>query len=83
MYCLILGSAIALLGWALRGTRITHRLVDWSGVVLGIFTVGIATVSLVAGFGGGSDGNVLFDTATLLLPALYLWAMVLDADVSR
>ena len=81
MYSILLGSGIALLGWALRRTRITRRLVDWTGIALGVLTVGTATISLVAVYGGDSVGRALFDTATLLLPVLYLWAMALGGDI--
>ena len=83
MYGILLGSGIALLGWALRRTRITHRLVDWTGVGLGLLTVGTATMSLVAVYGGDSVGRTVFDIATLLVPMLYLWAMALGVDISR
>ena len=83
MYSILLGSGIALLGWALRRTRITRRLVGWTGVALGVLTVGTATVSLVAVYGGDSVGRLLFDIATLLVPVLYLWAMGLGVDLYR
>lgn len=82
-YCILLGTGIAFLGWALRRTALVHRYVGWAGVALGVLTVGTATISLVAAFGGGSEGHVLFDTATLLLPVLYLWAMVLGIGIYR
>ena len=83
MYGVLLGSGVALLGWALRRTPITRRLIGWIGVVLGILTVGTATVSLVAVYGGDSYGQILFDIATLLVPVLYLWAMALGVDIYR
>ncbi|GAB7018836.1 hypothetical protein JCM18750_16970 [Halostagnicola bangensis] len=83
MYCILLGSAMALLGWALRRTRITHRYVGPVGVVLGALTVALATYPLVAAYGGGSEGHFIFDAATLMLPVLYLWAMVLGIDIYR
>lgn len=83
MYCILVGSGVALLGRALRRSAFTHRLVGWAGVALGGLTVAAATVSLVAVFGGGSEGHVLFDVATLLLPVLYLWAMAVGVDVYR
>lgn len=76
-YAVLLGTAVALLGWALRRTSLTSRSVGWAGVVLGALTVAGATVSLIAAFGGGSEGHVLFDATTLLLPVCYLWALVL------
>lgn len=83
MYCILLGSAIALLGWALRRTTITHSSIGVSGIVLGTLTAVLATISLVAAFGGGSEGHLLFDIATLLLPIMYLWVMALGIDIYR
>lgn len=83
VYAILVGTGVALLGWALRRTAITHRYVGWAGVVVGALAFATATTSLVSGFGGGSEGHVLFDVATLLLPLLYLWAMVLGFDTYR
>ena len=83
MYCILVGTGVALLGWALRRLTLSHRYVDWAGIVLGVLTATLAMISLVAVFGGGSDGHVLFDIATLLLPVLYLWAMALGVDSYR
>lgn len=83
MYAVLLGSGIALLGWALNRTNLLYRYVDWIGVGLGILTVGLAVISLVSAVGGGSEGHVFFDIATLLLPVLYLWAAVVGIAVYR
>ncbi|OVE86414.1 hypothetical protein B2G88_02875 [Natronolimnobius baerhuensis] len=83
MYCILLGTAVSLLGWALHRSALVARAVGWAGVVLGALTVVAATISLVSAFGGGSDGHALFDGATLLLPVLYLWAMVLGGSLYR
>lgn len=82
-YCILVGGGLALLGRALRRTALTGRYVALAGVSLGTLTAGTALVSLVAAFGGGSEGHPLFDVATLLLPVLYLWAAVLGVDVYR
>lgn len=83
MNCILVGTGVALLGWAFRRSPLSHRYVDWAGIVLGVLTATLAAISLVAVFGGGSEGYVLFDIATLLLPVLYLWAMALGLDIYR
>lgn len=83
VYGILLGTGVTLLGWSIRRAGIAHRYVAWAGVLLGALTLGLWTVSLLFAFGGGGDGHVLFDIATLLLPALYLWAMVLGVDLRR
>lgn len=83
MYAVLVGTGIALLGWALRRTDLARRSVAWAGVVIGALTVGTAVVPLLSGFGGGSEGHVLFDVATLLLPVGYLWAAVLGTTLAR
>ncbi|WP_418285064.1 hypothetical protein [Halorubrum sp. DTA46] len=83
VYGLLVGTGVTLLGWALRSTSLTHRAVDWAGVVLGGKTVLLWTVALLFAFGGGGDGHVLFDVATLLLPVLYLWGIVAGVEFHR
>lgn len=83
VYIILVGTGVALLGWALRRTKLTHRSLNWAALVLGALAVGTATVSLVAVFGGGSEGHVLFDVATLLLPLIYLWGMAIGVDLYR
>lgn len=82
-YCLLVGTGVACLGWALRRTSVTHRYVGWAGFALGALTVGTAGISLVFAFSGGSDGHPLFNAATLLLPVVYLWASVVGIAVYR
>lgn len=83
VYGLLVGTGVTLLGWALRSTSLTRRAVDWIGVVLGGVTVLLWTVVLLFAFGGGGDGNALFDVATLLLPVLYLWGIVVGVELYR
>lgn len=83
MYAVLAGGGVGFLGWALVRTRLTHRFVAWAAVAIGTLTVLTATVSLLAVLTGGGDGHVLFNTATLLLPVLYGWAMIFGVDVSR
>ncbi|ELY39011.1 hypothetical protein C496_16507 [Natronorubrum tibetense GA33] len=83
MYAILLGSGIALFSWALNRTALTHRYVNWSGVGLGTLTVVLAVISLVSAVGGGSEGHVVFDIATLLLPILYLWTAVVGISIYR
>lgn len=83
VYGLLLATGIGLLGWALRRATITHRYVGWTGIVLGAITACLTVTSLLFAFGGGDDGHALFDIATLFLPVLYLWAMVLGVDIYR
>lgn len=80
-YGLLLGAGIALLGWALRRTDLTHRYVAWSGVIIGVVTVFLWVSTLLFAMGGGDDGHVVFDVGTLFLPVLYLWGMVLGASI--
>lgn len=81
MYGLLLGTGIALLGWALRQTELTHRTVPWVGVILGAVTALSWTMTLLFAMGGGENGHILFDLATLLLPLLYLWGMILGISM--
>lgn len=83
VYAILLGTGVALLGWALRRTERTRPYVGWSGVGLGTLTAGLAVFPLLAAVGGGSEGHLVFDVVTLLLPVLYLWALVVGVSVYR
>lgn len=82
-YGLLVGTGIALLGWALRRTDLTHRYLPGSGVILGIVTVLFWIITLLFAMGGGDDGHVLFDIATIFIPVLYLWGLILGISIIR
>jgi|AntDeeMinimDraft_4_1070355.scaffolds.fasta_scaffold00004_94 hypothetical protein len=83
MYAIILGTGIALFGWALRRTELVSRYVVGAGVGLGVLAVITALYPLLSAVGGGSEGHVIFDVATLLLPVLYLWATAVGITMYR
>ncbi|UHQ95031.1 hypothetical protein [Haloterrigena alkaliphila] len=83
MYAILMGAGIALFGWAIRQTEFVSRYVAGTGVGLGVITILTALYPLLLGLGGGSEGHVLFDIATLLIPVLYVWTMVVGVLVYR
>lgn len=46
MFAIIIGSATTALALALEGTRLTHRVIPWLGVLVGILTVLAGVISL-------------------------------------
>ena len=82
-YAILMGTGMALFGWALQRTTLVRRSVGIVGTVLGLLTVLTATYPLLFALGGGSDGHLSFDIATLLLPVLYIWAMVVGIGIAR
>lgn len=82
-YALLIGTGIALLGWALLRANLLARALPLAGVVLGMLTVLTAVASLLVGADGGSDGQVVYNAATLLLPVVYLWAAVVGGLLYR
>lgn len=78
MYGLLVGSGSALLGWSLRRTQLTHRLVAWAGVAAGTILAVATTGVLLA-----ATKSVLFVGTVLLFPLPYLWTVALAVDLSR
>lgn len=78
MYGLFVGAGVAFLGWELRRTEFTHRLLAWAGVGVGCAEViGTMVVLLVATKSGP------FVVPILLLPLLYVWAGTVAVDIVR
>lgn len=82
-YGIILGTGVAFLAWALRRAWLIHHYSAWTGVILGASTVVLWVISLMGALGGGDDGHILFDIATLSLPLLYLWVLLLGVGLYR
>ena len=83
MYAILVGAGVAWLGWAIRRSPLSHRLVAPADTIVGAATALTAAGSLLLGLEGGGDGHWLFNVATLCLPLCYLWAAALALDVSR
>lgn len=83
IYAILLGTGVALLGWALWRTEITHPYLGLAGVALGTATATLAVFPLLGAVGGGSEGHVVFDIVTLLLPIIYLWTLGLGISIYR
>lgn len=78
MYGHFMGVGVALLGWALRRTQLTHRAVAWAGVGAGTILAIATTVVLLA-----ATKSALFVATILLFPLPYLWAVTLTFDIYR
>ena len=83
IYAILLGTGVGLLGWALRRLDTTNPYLGLAGVGLGTVTASLAVFPLLAAVGGGSEGHVVFDIVTLLLPVVYLWALGLGISLYR
>lgn len=79
-YGILVSSGVAFLGWELHHTQLTHRVVSWAGVALGIVGfLGMGIVLVIA----SAPRTIPFGIVILLLPLFYLWALSIAINIYR
>lgn len=79
-YGMLVSSGVAFLGWELHHTQLTHRLISWAGMALGV--IGFLSTGMVLLIASDPE-TIPFGIVILLLPLFYLWALSVAVDIYR
>lgn len=80
MFAIIIGSAITSLAWALTQSNLTHWIIPWIGVLVGIVTIFAGLASLVTFAAVRSPTSLL---AIISIAISFAWLFVLGVALYR